>query len=245
MDIHLLSDIHLEAYDYVPVQTEADLIVLAGDIHSKERAFDWAHRHYPNDQVIYIAGNHEFHGGHLERTLDRLRARSDDHVRFMEQDELRIGNVRILAGTGWTDFQSTGNPSLVMQEAEQGKTDYRKIFTGDDARKLKPVDTVRRSRAFYDWLKGKLAEPFAGRTVVVSHHAPLIVPSRYRQPSHMDAAYANNWIDLVEQADLWLYAHTHQADDFTVGRCRLASNPVGYHGEGENTGYDPDKVITL
>lgn len=243
MNIHLLSDIHLENADYAPVQPDADLIVLAGDIHNGTKAFDWARWHYPHDRVIYVPGNHEFYGGHFERTLDALRARSDDHVRLMDMDEIRIGKVRILAGTGWTDFQSTGNQPIAMWDAEQGMNDYQQIRTTKDYRKLKPTDVARRAAEFKSWLNGKFAEPFDGKTVVVTHHAPMIAPCAYREPSHLDAAFSNNWPDLVEQADLWLYGHTHQADDFTVGRCRLVSNPVGY--AHENTGYDYDQVINL
>lgn len=241
MNIQLLSDIHLEFGDRDPVSTDADLVILAGDIHIKGRAFDWIRRHFPNQRVIYIAGNHEFYGEHLERMLDKLRAQSDDHVRFMDQDELLIDGVRILAGTGWTDFRSTGNQVLAMWEA-QAMNDYKKIRTGTNFRKLKPMDVAARSAAFRSWLKAKLDEPFDGKTVVVTHHAPLLLPS-HSSGSHLDASFSNSWVDLVEQADLWLYGHTHLAADFTVGRCRLASNPVGY--PNEDTGFDGDLSIRV
>ena len=34
MRIHFLSDIHLEVAPYVPPETGAELVVLAGDIHN-------------------------------------------------------------------------------------------------------------------------------------------------------------------------------------------------------------------
>lgn len=244
MNIQLLSDIHLEFGDRDPVPTDADLVILAGDIHTKGRAFDWARWHFPHQQVIYIAGNHEFYGGHLERMLDKLRAQSDDHVRFMDQDELVIDGVRILTGTGWTDFRSTDNQVLAMWDAQQSMNDYKKIRTGNNFRKLKPSDVASRSIAFHQWLREKIEEPFVGKTVVVTHHAPLLLPSSSGNGhSHLDAAFANNWVDLVEKADLWLYGHTHQADDFTVGQCRLVSNPVGY--PNEDTGFDLDLSIKI
>lgn len=241
MKIQLLSDIHLEFGDRDPVSTDADLVILAGDIHTKGRAFDWIRRHFPKQQVIYIAGNHEYYGGHLERMLDKLRAQSDDHVRFMDQDELLIHGVRILAGTGWTDFRSTGNQAMAMWDA-RAMLDYKKIRTGTDFRKLKPTDVAARSAAFLSWLKAKLHEPFEGKTVVVTHHAPLIPPS-HSSGSHLDASFSNSWVDLVEQADLWLYGHTHLSADFTIGRCRLVSNPLGYRGE--ETGFDGDLLIRV
>jgi predicted phosphodiesterase len=241
MKIQLLSDIHIEFGDREPVSTDADLVILAGDIHTKGLAFDWIRRHFPSQRVIYIAGNHEYYGEHLERMLDKLRAQSDDHIRFMDQDQLVIDGVRLLAGTGWTDFLSTGNRVLAMWEA-QAMLDYKKIRTGTDFRKLNPTDVAARSVAFRSWLKERLYEPFEGKTVVVTHHAPLLLPS-HSSGSHLDASFSNNWMELVEQADLWLYGHTHQAADFTIGRCRLVSNPVGY--PNEDAGFDGDLLIRI
>ncbi|MFI8743148.1 hypothetical protein ACQKD8_20175, partial [Pseudomonas sp. NPDC077405] len=42
MHIHLLSDLHLEVSSYVPAATDADVVVLAGDIHTKARGVRWA-----------------------------------------------------------------------------------------------------------------------------------------------------------------------------------------------------------
>lgn len=243
MNIQLISDIHLEFGNRALVSTDTDFVILAGDVHTKGRAFDWARQQFPHQQVIYIAGNHEFYGEHLERTLDKMRAQSDEHVRFMDQDELVIDGVRVLAGTGWTDFMTTGNRVLALWEA-QAMSDYKKVRTGTDFRKLKPTDVAARSVAFRSWLKAKLDEPFEGKTIVITHHAPLLLPSASgNSASHLDASFSNNWVELVEQADLWLYGHTHQAADFTISRCRLVSNPLGY--PNEETGYDDDLTIRV
>lgn len=53
----------------------------------------------------------------------------------------------------------------------------------------------------------------------------------------------NNWPHLVEQADVWIFGHTHYSIDTDVHGCRVTSNPRGY--PGEETGFDPSFVIDL
>jgi predicted phosphodiesterase len=47
----------------------------------------------------------------------------------------------------------------------------------------------------------------------------------------LGAAYFNTWYDLVAQADVWIFGHTHHAVDTVVSGCRVVSNPKGYPGE--------------
>ncbi|MNG26716.1 hypothetical protein D3C84_1117400 [compost metagenome] len=60
---------------------------------------------------------------------------------------------------------------------------------------------------------------------------------------HLEAAYANDWTELVGQADVWVYGHTHAAADFMENGCRLISNPRGY--PGEQTGFRADLVVEI
>lgn len=76
MRIYLLSDLHLEFEPFEPPVMDADVVVLAGDIHMKGRCVDWAVEVF-SCPVLYIPGNHEYCSGHLFlrtflHTLDRL-----------------------------------------------------------------------------------------------------------------------------------------------------------------------------
>lgn len=42
MKVHVLSDLHLEFSEFVPPTTNADLVILAGDIDTKCRGVEWA-----------------------------------------------------------------------------------------------------------------------------------------------------------------------------------------------------------
>lgn len=71
MKIRVLSDLHLEFHDWTPPQSDADIIVLAGDIHVGVHGIEWARRSFPLLPVTYVPGNHEFYGGN-ERNAYRL-----------------------------------------------------------------------------------------------------------------------------------------------------------------------------
>ena len=89
MRIHLLSDIHLDieipGYAFQPSVLDADVTILAGDIHTGARGLEWARRVFPGP-VLYVPGNHEFYGGHIDSTLGTMRAASCDRLLRPEGD---------------------------------------------------------------------------------------------------------------------------------------------------------------
>lgn len=97
------------------------------------------------------------------------------------------------------------------------------------------------------WLEDRLAEPHAGPTVVVTHHAPLI-RTRPDPPllRAIAGAFASDLTDLMgaEKVTLWLYGHTHRAADLEIRGVRIVSNPRGYPNQPVE-GFDPNHVIEI
>lgn len=93
------------------------------------------------------------------------------------------------------------------------------------------------------WLGQELEKPFDGKTVVITHYAPTLSVAGDKNDGHLAAAYTNHWPELIEQADLWVFGHTHHAVDVELVGCRVISNPRGYSG-GE-TGFQPDFEIQI
>lgn len=272
MRILILSDLHLELWREAPKQAKElisaaqpdvdvsrpDVVVLAGDIDVGDRAVAWADRTFPNLPVIYVQGNHEAYG----QKLDTLKAQlaeacsATGHIHFLDKGELVIGNVRFLGATLWTDFQLLSPDSIqeAMQAAAIGINDYRKIRLAKAGyRKIKPLDVAQWHWEDRIWLQDRLAEPFSGSTVVVTHMGPTLqsIPDRYK--GHvLSAAFASNLDALVSRSDLWVHGHIHDSMDYLVGKARVICNPLGYPERGsdgrwfrENPLYDPHLVVEL
>lgn len=70
-----------------------------------------------------------------------------------------------------------------------------------------------------------------GPRVVISHNAPVINPDTKFRGSPLWPAF--NSLDMVKviedrQPVLWVYGHTHECDDQTIGKTRIISNQLGY-----------------
>lgn len=244
MKIHILSDLHIEHSAFVPSDVKADAVILAGDIHTKGRAATWARRAFDLPTVL-VAGNHDSYGSSLQSSHRKLKESAQGHVHFLERRLFVHQGVRFIGCTGWTDFRSFGHVQLNASNAQTSMNDYRMIRYEPSFRRLRASDTQAIADDSKSWLLEQVRSQFAGKTVVVTHHAPLLqlLPS-WPDVSGLDAAYANDWSEfLAEAIDLWVFGHTHHAVDVEISGVRFVSNPRGY--PGEETGFRPDLVIEL
>lgn len=257
MRLLILSDLHREVWrNHAPridvAASRPDVVILAGDIATGTHGVAWAESTFAGLPVLYVHGNHEAYGHALDTLQGELDAACQEtgHVHHLQMRELRIGGVRFLGCTLWTDFALHGNRAADMIGAHQGMNDYRRIRLAlHGYRKLRPADTARLHALQRSWLEQHLDEPFEGRTVVITHMAPSarsVVPPFVGDP--LSAAFASHLDPLVERADLWIHGHTHTSLDYRIGRCRVVCNPLGYLTRGgvpENRRFDPDWVIEL
>ena len=137
MKLHILSDVHVEFGPYDAPETDADVVVLAGDIHVGRNGFDWAREQFPNKPVLYVLGNHEYYGKALPKFADKLRELAEGtNVHILEQDSLTLDGVTFLGCTLWTDFELFGDPRIAGYEAAQKMTDYKRIRVSPNYRRL-------------------------------------------------------------------------------------------------------------
>lgn len=239
MKILILSDLHLEFANLQPPAAAVDVVILAGDIWKKNNGIYWARSTWPNTEIIYVAGNHEFYGGDRIDILRLLRdAANETGVHFLDNDEIFINGVRFLGATLWTDFLLFGHARHhdAKMAAMVGLNDFRKIIECGLA--FTPSDAIALCNTSNQWLKSKLHdEQFEGKTVVITHHLPSIksVAERYKRDL-LSACFASHLDDLLGHSDLWIHGHTHDSFDYNVGITRVVCNPRGYvfHGSLEN-----------
>ncbi|WP_338920307.1 metallophosphoesterase family protein [Pseudomonas silesiensis] len=242
MKIQIYSDLHLGFAPFDPAPSHADVVILAGDIDIKSRGVNWANDTF-QCPVIYVCGNHEFYGGHIDHTLRKMKEATAPHVHVLENETLILDKTRFLVTTAWTDYSSTGDVVASKRAAWECMNDFAVIRADEGYRRLYPDDLIAKSKAAFAWLTQELEKPFDGQTVVVTHHAPVLDYVGDTLPENLIAAYANDWPELLDKADLWVYGHTHVSADFLKNGCRVVSNPRGY--PNQQTGFNPDFLIEI
>ncbi len=230
MNLHILNDLHIEFEDFVPPATKADVVVLAGDIGVGMEGLRWAQARFPDKPVIYVPGNHEFYQRDIT-LIDELKAEAPDNIHVLNDDQVIIDGVRFLGSILWTDFALFGEADkfFAMRTARQQMTDFSIIQ--NHGQRFTPEDAIKLHEASRDWLAIMLAEPFDGKTVVVTHHAPssLSVHSRYARDL-LTPAFASNLENLMDgdRAELWIHGHMHESFDYEIYGTRVICNPRGY-----------------
>lgn len=252
MKLAVFSDLHLEFSGFQPLISAdaADVIVLAGDIWKKDHGIFWARATWPEHEIVYVAGNHEFYGSERKTILARLRAASlETGVHFLDNDQVVIDGVRFLGATLWTDFRLYGaeQRDACMAIAQERLNDFRLIL--DDDEPFTPAESVQLHQESVQRLEAKLKQPFAGSTVVVTHHAPTwqsIVP-RY-QDDMLSACFASRLEHLMGFSALWIHGHTHSSLDYSVAGTRVICNPRGYcpsQRPCENGDFNPGLLVEV
>jgi len=253
MKLQLLSDLHLEMQGFYSIEaTDADVVILAGDIGVGLKGMEWAiaESNRLNKPVIYVAGNHEFYRHHYQTLLTEMRAlaNTSPYVSFLENDVIEIHGVRFLGATLWTNYKVDGRAkqSFNMQVIGQMLNDHRMIGFGENHYDFTPADALALHNTSIAWLEAKLSEPFSGKTVVVTHHGPSLkcAHSNYGL-DHLSAGFISNCELLVEQADVWCFGHTHSNLDTPIGQCRLISNQKGYPRESVPGDFDKNLIIEV
>ncbi len=247
MKLHILNDLHIEFEDFVPPATDADVVILAGDIGVGMEGLRWAEARFPGRLVIYVPGNHEFYHHDLA-LIDELKVEAPDHIHVLNDDKVIIDGVRFLGSILWTDFALFGEADkfFAMQQARQQMIDFSIIQNG--GRRFTPEDAIRLHTASRDWLAAMLAEPFDGRTVVVTHHAPSSqsVHPRYANDL-LTPAFASNLESLMggDGVALWIHGHMHESYDYEAYGTRVVCNPRGYAPDAMNPDFRPDWLIVI
>lgn len=250
MKLHVLSDLHNEFSLHMPsaITNSAEVIILAGDIWKQDRGIYWARDTWPNKEIIYVAGNHEFYGRNRKDVISQLHiAAKNTGVHFLDDDEVVIDSVRFIGATLWTDFELLGDKEGSMIDGQMSLNDFRAIREGDWI--FSPTDSINLHNISISFINSRLAEAHHGKTVVVTHHLPsmLSVAERFKEGT-LSACFASNLDHMFGKSELWIHGHTHDSFDYVSNGTRVVCNPRGYCrydcGQ-ENGNFDPNLIIEI
>lgn len=271
MRIRILSDLHLECGEPETIaHANADLVVLAGDIHNHAEGVRWAAQTFDSGTpVVYVPGNHEYYDGEFSALELAMRdaAASIENVHYLNNGAFvgPNGRWRVLGTTFWTDFNLFGSNdesrANAIAAAEKSMLDFRgpiQVAWSTDvdmaqgpSRNFSVADSLALHRQAREWLSAELAKPFDGKTIVVTHHAPHRASLAPRYADDLaSAGFISDLPSLVRApVSLWIHGHTHTAFDYVVNGTRVVCNPRGYiskrTGCRENPNFAWDKVVEL
>lgn len=249
--IRVLSDLHREfgPTEVTPMGEDVDLVVLAGDVATKQNALTWIREFCGRTPAAYVCGNHEFYGDKYPRVIERLQeATRGTNVHVLEDGFFEVNGWFIYGCTLWTDMALIGPWQEGAALAAEQMNDYKRVRNSQKGyRKLVPADTRGAHLASVAKLEAFFETHDPRRTVVVTHHAPsaLSLPER-RRAELISCAYASHLDDLIRrhQPMLWVHGHIHHSSDYWIGRARVVANPQGYP-ETVNPGFQPWMMVNL
>lgn len=266
MRVRVISDLHLEMCKDdrgVPDLGSGEVLILGGDIlcahHFKKDGL--LHKVYSNflkkcvdnfNDVLYIAGNHEFYSYNYEGTFNVLKEHLPPSIHFLENDYVKIQDWVFIGSTFWTDFRNEN--ALEMMEAAQCMNDYKTIRITPKYRKMNPDDTLGFHKKSKQYLIEKLEEFKSDKVWVLTHHAPSYqsVHQMYKTGGIANGAYVSDLDDFIlnhPQIKYWSHGHTHTSFDYMIGECRVICNPRGYYNGYNNADlnidFDPNLEIEI
>ena len=253
MRIRVLSDLHLECFedDRELATVEADIVILAGDIHSQADGLQWAAGRFPDLPVLYVPGNHEYYGACMPELNEQL---VDDAQRLgihlLNNSSAVVGGVRFLGTTLWSDFElyahTQGISGAMARAAAAERVPDFSVIEQPAGQLFTPEASLVLHRGAVAWLESELSQPFNGATVVISHHAPLAdcIPPRYRGDA-LSPAFASRLEHLMGKMDLWVHGHVHEPVDLACNGTRVVANPGGYPDEFMPPLFRSDRVIEI
>ena len=258
MKVRLVSDLHINFSSVEIPLEDVDVLVLAGDMSPHpEQTADWIDRRVPKTlKTLYVPGNHEYEGHYINTHTSEMRKalKPFSNVKLLQNDSHVHEGVRFLGTTLWTNFAAFpqfGSAEDAMKRAKYGISDFSTIRVKEEngTRSFEPEDAKNEFRAARRFLSSMLAQPFDGKTVVISHFlpSPRCVQPQYAA-SPLNAYFACDVEDLMPGVDVWMHGHTHSSVDMEIGQTRVVCNPRGYSRQfnlSENNRWDPTKDVLV
>lgn len=254
MKIRLLSDLHLEGHTFKYEYQGEDVVVLAGDIHTKNRHAFILDQIPENVKILFVCGNHEYYGSCFEEVNDFFYHLQADYPNLyvLQNEDVIIDDVAFYGGTMFTDMMLDNDTWKASLYAQNGIADFTWI---DKQRGVDGTNTVKRRwstddhrnehGAYCDGLDRFVKREKVFKRCVISHFVPHRLGSDPRfDGSPLQPYFICDMTRYMETIDLWLYGHTHTSRDFMHGNTRLVCNPRGYGAENAS-GFNKNLIVEI
>ena len=234
MKIQYVSDLHLEFKDNKDglrhMNTDADVLVIAGDLDVGPRIFDHLIALSRKRHVVFVYGNHEFYDcsptWHLKKK-GILVAKHNKNLHILDKESVIIGNTTFIGATGWIDgsFQN-------IDAGQYGKyNDFNMIYGFYGLHNNWGIGDRK-------YIQHAIASSETEHNIIVTHFLPLTLCISKSYEGHpYNACFANSWkwiYDCADKIDYWIHGHSHEFFKQEIGEMTFCRNPFGYPTEGVN-----------
>lgn len=251
----ILSDLHLEGQPFVYEPLDEDVLILAGDIHTRNRLHEFLATLPQDLLVLFVMGNHEAYHGIFEDVVRYHKGLEDQfNFKFLNNSYTEVDDIPIYGGTMFTDFQlyGPGEAWFCEHRAKDGINDFECIKTLGQHYEPRRWRTSDHTREHEHWksrfdLFMRLSEG-AEKRIVISHFMPTdqCTPERFRGHG-LNPYFTANMEPYMGWDGLWICGHGHDPADFDVNGTRVVMNPRGYGPahRPENPKFNPNLIIEI
>lgn len=280
MKFRYMSDLHLDADARVhrhskgirdadpalfmppPMADDKDtVLLLAGDVWEGVKPLCWDGYSWMSKvaaqfkAVAVVFGNHDYWSGNVSTAVARYRAELEfqglGNVHLLENGAVTFDDgdvkVRVLGATLWTDCD---RDPLLMFDANNSWSDYRRTRIGPNYRRFRAEDSALAHKASVEFLERELADDVM--TVVLTHMAPssMSVAPQYRGDRYNALYYSDlDRLMIRDTPAVWVHGHMHSNFDYEIYSTRVLCNPRGYLNPTtlnvENAAFNPHAWFEL
>lgn len=245
-DLHLEFPANKEYLKQHPLQPNADVLVLAGDIvpfavmDKHQDFFSYLADHF--NTTYWLPGNHEYYHFDITEKSGVLHENIRSNVFLVNNISVMHENAKLIFSTLWSRI----SPGYQWQ-IERSLNDFHLIKNSGyrfSAEQYNQFHT--KSLAF---IQQELKMTKKERIAVFTHHCPTFLnyPEQYKGDV-LNETFAVELHDLIESShiDYWAYGHHHSnIPEFSIGKTKLITNQLGYVQRNEHRLFETNKVIDI
>lgn len=252
MQFQFCSDLHLEFpenADYLrenPVEAEADILVIAGDLVP----FTQLNNHLPIikricepfKQVYWLPGNHEYYYADLNFRTGSFIEKILPNLTLLNNQSISIGQTELIFSTLWTRIND-----IKAVNIQSRLSDFYLIKKDQQPLSISNYNELHESSVKY--IRDALENSQDKQQIVISHHCPTFLhyPEQYKN-SPINEAFAVELNHVIEQLQpsVWIYGHTHiNTPGFQIGSTTLKCNQLGYVRHNQHHSFKANSIIDL
>ena len=241
--IQYISDLHLEFKDNKDglrhMDTDADVLVIAGDLDIGSKIFDHLIHLSKKRKVIFVYGNHEFYDGkptHQLKKRGNIVSKFNKDLHILDRQSVIIEDTTFIGATGWID----GSYRDIDIVQFNSYNDFETIYGFASSHNVW-------GKKDKDFICHTLTNSKTKNNIIITHFLPIpwCISNGYIG-SYYNPCFTNNWKWVYNHSDkinYWIHGHSHEFFKMKAKETVFCRNPFGY--PREDVDFKPNEFINI